>query len=143
MNILIPILFPIWEIQNLAFKVYKYIYIGYDEKDIFRYGSEKLKEKFYWTRFIKNMDRYIQNSVAWRQFLMSWADSFWNSQRNPEKWGKGKDIWLSDKHGQILMSDDAGYTLNLVKDGVQSEDADNLYNLDKLKRKLYVLQFNK
>ena len=129
--------------QSAENKVYKYIYIGYDEKDIFRYGSEKLKEKFYWTRFIKNMDRYIQNSVAWRQFLMSWADSFWNNQRNPEKWGKGKDIWLSDKHGQILMSDDAGYTLNLVKDGVQSEDADNLYNLDKLKRKLYVLQFNK
>ena len=121
----------------------KYIYIGYDEKDIFRYGHQKLKQKFYWTRFIKNMDRYIQNSNAWRVFLMSWVDSYWNKIRDPEKWKRGKEIWDKEKHGQILMSDNPEYTLNLDNDGVKSEDTANLYSLDKLKRKLYEVQYNR
>ena len=121
----------------------KYIYIGYDEKDIFRYGQQKLKQKFYWTRFIKNMDRYIQNSNAWRVFLMSWVDNYWNKVRDPEKWWRGKEIWDKEKHGQILMSDNPEYTLNLVNDGVKSEDTANQYNLDKLKRKLYEIEYNR
>lgn len=124
-------------------KYNKYIYIGYDEKDIFRYGKEKLKQKFYWTRFIKNMDRYIQNSNAWRVFLMSWVDSYWNKVRDPEKWKRGKEIWDKEKHGQILMSDNPEYTLNIVNDGVKSEDTANLYSLDKLKRMLYEVQYNR
>ena len=125
-------------------KFNKYIYIGYDEKDLFRWGSEKLKEEFYWKRFIKDMDRYIQNSVAWRTFLMSWVDKFYTEQkRKPETWGTKKAIWDKEKHGQILMSDNEDYTLNIVKDGIKSEDIANQFNLDRLKKKLYEVNFNK
>ena len=82
------------------------------------------------------MDRYIQNSNFWRVFAMSFADTFWNDKFKKDLWTT-TDIWDKDQGGQILMSDNEDYTLNIVKDGVQSEDAGNQFNLNRLTRKLY------
>ena len=121
----------------------KYIYVAYDKKDIYRYSREKLKEDFYWKRFINDMDKYIQNSVAWREFLMSWADKYWFDRMDKTKWTrKYTDVWDKNIHGQILFSDDENHTLNLIKDGVSTEEEANQFNLDKLKLKLFDVKYN-
>ena len=121
----------------------KYIYVAYDKKDIFRYKRQKLKEDFYWKRFINEMDLYIQNSVAWRDFLMSWANKFWNDPMDKTKWTKKyTDVWDKEKHGQILMSDNEDYTLNIVKNTIQVEGDANQFNLDRLKLKLFDVKYN-
>ena len=124
-----------------------YIHIAYDERHFAKdakwwklkgskYGKEKLSKDYYWKRFVQNMDRYIQNSNFWRVFAMSFADTFWNDKFKKDLWTT-TDIWDKDQGGQILMSDNEDYTLNIVKDGVQSEDAGNQFNLNRLTRKLY------
>ena len=45
--------------------------------------------------------------------------------------------------GQILMSDNEDYTLNLVKGAVQSEDFANQYNLERLKLRLFNIGYKK
>lgn len=85
---------------------------------------------------MKNMDRYVQNSNFWRVLLDSFSDTYYTNKFKKELWTT-TDIWDKGQGGQILMSDNRDYTLNLVKDGVLCEDAANQFNLERLKQKLY------
>ena len=125
----------------------KYIHIAFDEYHFCkesdwwkpkgsRWGEEKLSKDYYWRRFVKNMDRYIQNSNFFRTLVGSFYDAFVGKNFKKELW-TSTDIWDKGQGGQILMSDNRDYTLNLVKDGVISEDAANQFNLDRLTQKLY------
>ena len=109
-----------------------YIYVGFDKKFML---DEKLSKDYYWKRAIKNIDRVIQNNFA-RTFLMQFADSYVNNMFTKDKW-TACEIWDKGKGGQILMSDNEDYTLNLVKDGVKSSHMENQFNLNRLIEKLY------
>jgi uncharacterized protein involved in type VI secretion and phage assembly len=124
-----------------------YIHIGFNEYHFIKdsswyklrgsmWGKEKLSKDYYWRRFVKNMDRYVQNSNFWRVLLDSFSDTYYTNKFKKELWTT-TDIWDKGQGGQILMSDNRDYTLNLVKDGVLCEDAANQFNLERLKQKLY------
>lgn len=125
----------------------KYIHIAFNEyhfcKDSdwwklrgSRWGGEKLSKDYYWKRFVKNMDRFIQNSNFFRALVDSFTDTYVFNKFKKDQWTT-TDIWDKSQGGQILMSDNRDYTLNLVKDGVRSEDDANQFNLDRLTQKLY------
>ena len=125
----------------------KYIHIAFNEYHFTKdskwwklkgsmWGDEKLSKDYYWKRFVKNMDRSIQNSNFWRTLVTSFTDTYFTNKIKSDLWTTA-DIWDKDQGGQILMSDNRDYTLNLVKDGVRSEDEANQFNLDRLTQKLY------
>ena len=125
----------------------KYIHIAFDEYHFCKdsewwkpkgsmWAKEKLSKDYYWRRFVKNMDRFIQNSNFFRALVDSFANTYVVNKFKKDLWTT-TDIWDKSQGGQILMSDNRDYTLNLVKDGVHSEDDANQFNLERLTQKLY------
>ena len=125
----------------------KYIHIAFDEYHFCkesdwwkpkgsRWGKEKLSKDYYWRRFVKNMDRFIQNSNFFRTLVGSFYDAFVGKNFKKEYWTT-TDIWDKEQGGQILMSDSRDYTLNLVKDRINTEYSANQFNLERLTQKLY------
>ena len=113
----------------------KYIYVGYGKEHI---TKERLTKDYYWNRFMQNMNRYFQNNFN-RKLLMSFADKYWNDHFRNERWWEKSKPWNSEG-GQILFSDNPNYTLNMVKDGLQSEEANNQNNINRLIEVLYTIK---
>ena len=70
---------------------------------------------------------------------MSFADKYWNEHFRNERWWEKSKPWNSEG-GQILFSDNPNYTLNMVKEGLQAEEANNQNNINRLIEVLYTIK---
>mgnify|MGYP002521557157 CR=1 FL=1 len=95
-------------------KLYGFIDIGYDEKDI---KDSKLEQDYYWKRFMLGASRGVQNN-----FLGSAIESFmgvWKTQFEADKWKL--DVWDASQAGQLLISDNGDATVHINSAGDQPQ----------------------
>ena len=115
---------------------FKYIYIGYKEADVTDPKKVDLSVDYWWKRQVHAIDRYSQNSLVrtlWDNTAGKLLNDIYDNTLGMFKKETDRQVWGSEKEGQILFSDREDSTLSFEGEGLHKETDANQGNIAHLK----------
>lgn len=116
--------------------MYKYFYIGYEEKHITDRSNFDISVDYWWKRQIKVVDRWNQNSflrILWDNAVEKLLGAIYDNTVGLFKKETDRQVWNSDLNGKILFSDKEDSTLSFEGEGLHKETDANQGNIAHLK----------
>ena len=115
---------------------FKYFYIGYKEADVTDPKKVDLSVDYWWKRQVHAIDRYSQNSLVrtlWDNTAGKLLNDIYDNTLGMFKKETDRQVWSSEKEGQILFSDKEDSTLSFEGEGLHKETDANQGNIAHLK----------
>ena len=124
------------KLDKLTKNTFKYFYIGYKEADVTDPKKVDLSVDYWWKRQVHAIDRYSQNSLVrtlWDNTAGKLLNDIYDNTVGMFKKETDRQVWGSEKEGQILFSDREDSTLSFEGEGLHKETDANQGNIAHLK----------
>ena len=124
------------KLDKLTKNTFKYFYIGYKEADVTDPKKVDLSVDYWWKRQVHVIDRYSQNSLLrtlWDSTAGKLLNDIYDNTVGMFKKETDRQVWGSEKEGQILFSDREDCTMNFDGASVHVETDANQGSIEHLK----------